>query len=50
VVGWACECGHALQFEDVRTTCPECGKLYEKQSELGVVRLAQQAEEPGLEY
>ncbi len=29
-VGWACECGVPLEFEDDRALCAECGRRYEK--------------------
>lgn len=45
VVGWVCECGVPLTFVDVRTSCKECGKVYEKAGELTVVRIENVIEE-----
>jgi len=28
VMGWVCECGHRLKFQDCLTSCHECGKQY----------------------
>ena len=39
IVGWACECGVPLKFEDDTAVCGECGRKYEKRGERSVVRL-----------
>jgi UDP-2-acetamido-3-amino-2,3-dideoxy-glucuronate N-acetyltransferase len=38
IIGWACECGVALDFEGGRAACAECGKRYEKDGEAAVRR------------
>ena len=30
-IGWACECGRRLEFEDSRADCPECGARFEEE-------------------
>lgn len=30
IIGWACECGVPLKFEQVEAACYECGKRYRK--------------------
>jgi len=35
-IGWACQCGVSLAFEDQQAACPQCGKRYEKTSETSV--------------
>ena len=38
IVGWICECGYRLNFENGGATCDDCGKQY-RQSQAGVRRL-----------
>ncbi|MBI4776555.1 MAG: N-acetyltransferase [Deltaproteobacteria bacterium] len=33
IIGWACECGLALRFDEGRASCRECGKEYRKEDE-----------------
>jgi UDP-2-acetamido-3-amino-2,3-dideoxy-glucuronate N-acetyltransferase len=28
IIGWSCECGFSLSFNDARAACSECGKIY----------------------
>jgi UDP-2-acetamido-3-amino-2,3-dideoxy-glucuronate N-acetyltransferase len=37
-IGWACECGEVLRFEEDRATCA-CGRAYEKVGEEGIRRV-----------
>lgn len=30
IIGWACECGEQLKFEDQSATCDNCGRQYRK--------------------
>ncbi len=38
VVGWMCECGIRLHFQNNETTCKSCGKSYEKRGENKLIR------------
>jgi UDP-2-acetamido-3-amino-2,3-dideoxy-glucuronate N-acetyltransferase len=38
-VGWACECGIPLRFQDECARCTECGKRYEKTAGSSVRRV-----------
>lgn len=31
VIGWMCECGQKLRFENADTVCPKCGRKYYKE-------------------
>lgn len=33
IIGWMCECGTALEFENHFSVCSQCGKKYQKQAE-----------------
>jgi len=33
IIGWMCECGTALTFENHFSNCSQCGKKYQKQAE-----------------
>ena len=37
VQGYVCRCGHKLDFHAERAECPECGKSYRMEEELGVI-------------
>ncbi|MBI3961567.1 MAG: N-acetyltransferase [Deinococcus sp.] len=39
IIGWACECGVPLRFEQDRVTCRECGKRYVKTGSVSIERL-----------
>jgi len=38
IVGWMCECGTRLHFEDNRATCDKCGREYRRVDEETVVQ------------
>ena len=40
IVGWACECGERLDFEEGRAVCVACGKTYSMTGENQVERTA----------
>ena len=39
MLGWACECGLALRFDEERTTCRACGKEYQMEDERRIRKL-----------
>ncbi|MDQ7040828.1 MAG: N-acetyltransferase, partial [Rhodothermus sp.] len=39
LVGWVCECGIPLRFENRQATCSECGRQYVREDEQTVRRL-----------
>mgnify|MGYP001770937281 CR=1 FL=1 len=39
IIGWTCECGTPLKFEENRAACAECGKAYEKMGEDSIRRV-----------
>jgi len=39
IIGWACECGATLHFEDDQAVCVDCGKRYAKTATMTVKRV-----------
>jgi UDP-2-acetamido-3-amino-2,3-dideoxy-glucuronate N-acetyltransferase len=42
-IGWMCECGIALQFNNHFSNCTQCGKTYEKQADT-ITRLTEKTD------
>ncbi|MCF7805442.1 MAG: Gfo/Idh/MocA family oxidoreductase [Candidatus Marinimicrobia bacterium] len=38
IIGWMCECGTRLRFDDGQATCDKCGREYRKEDEERVVQ------------